>query len=122
MTMLTSTAKNGRRPLDEPAGNQQSELARLIERNIGADGMYPTAISRLFLIRRSQPTDPCPTVYDPALCIVVQGRKQVMLADEIYIYGPEQFLIVSIDLPMMGQVIEATPAEPYLCLKFNLDP
>ncbi|HEY7181179.1 MAG TPA: AraC family transcriptional regulator [Blastocatellia bacterium] len=123
--MSTATAKNGKRPSGEPIGNHPSrmaELARLVGRNIGADGIHATAIPRLFLIRRSQPTEPCPTVYDPALCIVVQGRKQVMLADEIYIYGPEQFLVVSVDLPMMGQVIEATPAEPYLCLKFNLDP
>src|SRR5215475_13747049 len=122
MTLSIATSKNGFHPSGNLERNQRSELARLIERNMGADGIHPTAISRLFLIRRSQPTDPCPTVYDPALCIVVQGRKQVMLADEIYIYGPEQFLVVSIDLPMMGQVIEATPAEPYLCLKFNLDP
>jgi AraC-like DNA-binding protein len=122
MTVSTATAKNGGRPLGETVGNQRSELAGLIRRNIGADGMRATAIPRLFLIRSSQPTEPMPTVYDPALCIVAQGRKQVMLADEIYVYGPEQFLVVSVDLPLVGQVIEATPAEPYLCLKFILDP
>jgi AraC-like DNA-binding protein len=46
----------------------------------------------------------------------------VMLADEVYVYGPEQFLVVSVDLPVMGQVVNASPAEPYVCLKFNLDP
>jgi AraC-like DNA-binding protein len=122
MTVSAATAKNGKRPLGETVGNQRSELAGLIRRNIDADGMRATPIPRLFLIRSSQPTEPLPTVHDPALCIVVQGRKQVMLADEVYVYGPEQFLVVSIDLPLAGQVIEATPAEPYLCLKFNLDP
>src|SRR5688572_21248369 len=118
MTVSTATAKNGKSPL----GRQQSDLASLISRNIGEDGMHATAIPRLFLIRASQLTEPMHTVYDPALCIVVQGRKQVMLANEVYVYGPEQFLVVSVDLPVVGQVIEATPAEPYLCLKFNLDP
>ncbi|MBO0862843.1 MAG: AraC family transcriptional regulator [Chloracidobacterium sp.] len=99
-----------------------AELARLIERKISADGIHATAIPRLFLIRSSQPTEPSPTVYDPALCIVVQGRKRVILADDIYVYGPEQFLVVSVDLPIIGQVIEATQAEPYMCLKLNLDP
>src|SRR5262245_36871680 len=122
MTVSTTTAKNGKRPLGETASNQRSELAGLIERYIDADGIHATAIPRLFLIRSSQLTEPTPAVYDPALCLVVHGRKQVMLADEVYIYGPEQFLIVSVDLPLVGQVIEATPAEPYLCLKLNLDP
>jgi AraC-like DNA-binding protein len=114
-------AKNGKRPLAETVGKRQSELARLIGRNVGADGMHATAIPRLFLMRTSQLTEPLPTVYKPALCIVAQGRKRVMLADEIYFYGPEQCLVVSVDLPAVGQVIEATPAEPYLCLRLDLD-
>src|SRR5215470_8351482 len=121
MAVSTATAKNGKRPSGENTGDPRSELAGLIERNTGADGMQATAIPRLFLIRSSRLTEPMPTVYDPALCLVVQGRKQAMLADEVYTYGPEQFLIISVDLPVIGQVIEATPAEPYLSLKFNLD-
>ncbi len=122
MTVSTATAKNGKRPSGENTGDPLAELANLIEWNIGADGIHATAIPRLFLGRASELTEPMPTVYDPALCIVVQGRKQVMLADDVYVYGPEQFLVVSVDLPVVGQVIEATPAEPYLCLKLNLDP
>src|SRR5262249_16781041 len=94
----------------------------LIGRNIDADGMRATAIPRLFLMRASQLTEPLSTVYEPALCIVAQGRKQVVLADEVYFYGPEQCLVISVDLPVVGQVIEATPAEPYLCLRLELDP
>ncbi len=35
---------------------------------------------------------------------------------------PTQFLIVTLDTPVIGQVIEASPDEPYLCLKLDLDP
>jgi AraC-like DNA-binding protein len=84
--------------------------------------MHATAIPRLFLMRASQPSESLPTVYEPAVCIVGQGRKQVMLADEVYFYDPEQYLVVAVDLPVSGQVIEATPAEPYLCLRLDLDP
>jgi AraC-like DNA-binding protein len=122
MTVSTATAKNENRLSGETVGDQRSELASLIERNTDADGIHATRIPRLFLIRSSQLTEVTPTVYDPALCLVVQGRKQAMLADEVYAYGPEQFLVVSVDLPVMGQIIEASPAKPYLCLKFNLDP
>jgi AraC-like DNA-binding protein len=126
MTVSTIIAKtgspNGKRPLSETVNNRQSELAGLIGRNIDADGMRGAAIPRLFLMRASQLTEPLPSVYEPALCVVAQGRKQVVLADEVYFYGPEQCLVISVDLPMVGQVIEATPAEPYLCMRLELDP
>ena len=122
MATSVAVAKNGGRDLELTVSDQRSELASLIGRNIDADGMHATAIPRLFLMRTSQLTEPLPSVYEPALCIVAQGRKQVMLADEVYFYGPEQCLVVSVDLPVVGQVIEATPAEPYLCLRLDLDP
>src|SRR5215470_2111663 len=122
MAVSAAMAKNGERPLEETASNHQSELASLIGRNIEVDGMHATTIPRLFLMRASQLTEPLPSVYEPALCIVAQGRKQVALADEVYFYGPEQCLVISVDLPVVGQVIEATPTEPYLCLRLELDP
>ena len=45
----------------------------------------------------------------------------MLLDDEIYCYDPSQFLAVSVDLPLMGQVLEATPGKPYLCLAIDLD-
>lgn len=101
--------------------SQQSELARLVKQNVSADGVYPTAIPRLFLIRSSQPTLPMPALHEPALCLVVQGRKQVMLMDNKFLFGPEQCLVVSVDLPVVGHVLEATPDVPYLCLRLDLE-
>jgi AraC-type transcriptional regulator N-terminus len=80
-------AKHGNRPLPDAVSKRQSELASLIGRNIDADGMRATAIPRLFLMRASQLTEPLSSVYEPALCIVAQGRKQVVLADEVYFYN-----------------------------------
>ena len=114
--MTVATAK----ALDNQVA-QQSELARLIARHIRTDGLQMTAIPRLALLRSSQPSEPLPTVYEPALCVVGQGRKQVILGEEVYFYDQEQYLVVSVDLPVVSQVIQATPAKPYLCLKFDLD-
>jgi AraC-type transcriptional regulator N-terminus len=108
--------------MEQTVRKQQSELAALIAQNSSADGMNATAIERLFLFRSSQPTAPLHAVHEPSLCIVAQGKKQVMLADNLYVYGEDQYLVVSIDLPVIGQVIEATPTVPYLCLRLDLDP
>jgi hypothetical protein len=105
---------------DETVGRQQSELAKLIERNTGADGIHSTDIPCLFLSRSSQPSAPMYGLHEPAVCIIAQGRKQVMLMGNRFLYGPEQCLVVSVDLPVVGQVIEATPDVPYLGLRLDL--
>ena len=51
----------------------------------------------------------------------MQGRKQVLLEEEIYRYKPTQFLAVSVDLPLLGQVTEASAELPYLCLAIDID-
>lgn len=101
---------------------EQSVLADLIARYAAEDGSHATAIPRLSLIRMSNPTEPIHALHEPALCIVAQGRKQVMLGDRIYRYGPEQYLVVSVDVPIIGQVTEASVNEPYLCFRLDLDP
>lgn len=97
------------------------QLARLIAQNTDDDGVFETAIPRLSVIRMSKPTEPLHAIHQPAVCIIAQGAKQVMLADEIFRYSPGQYLVVSVDMPVTGQVIEANQEEPYLCLRLDLD-
>jgi AraC-like DNA-binding protein len=86
------------------------------------DGMLDTPISSLKIIQTSKKTEPIHSVYGPSLCVVLQGSKDVILADEIYSYRPSQFLVTSHDLPVSGQVTEASPSRPYLCLMLEIDP
>ncbi len=102
--------------------SQVEELARLIARFAPSDGVYQTAIPRLKVVRLSQPSEPMHGLHEPALCIIAQGAKQVILGDRIYRYDAAHCLVVSLDLPVIGEVIEATPDEPYLCVKLELDP
>jgi len=107
---------------DQTLSLQQLELARLIAQYAATDGIHPTAIAPLHVVRLSQPSAPAHALHMPALCIIAQGQKQVMLADEVYIYNSAQYLVVSVDLPVMGHVTQATPELPYLCLRLDLDP
>jgi AraC-like DNA-binding protein len=61
-------------------------------------------------------------VYRPQLCLVTQGRKDVTLGERVFRYTPGRYGIVTYDLPAIGQVIEATPDNPYLCLYLDFDP
>jgi AraC-like DNA-binding protein len=105
-----------------PVEALRGELSRLLERRTGADGMHETAIPELKLYRYSRPTDPLHVLYEPALMVVVQGRKHVTLGSETYVYDRSQYLTVSMDLPVVGRVVEASPEEPYLCMTLTLDP
>jgi AraC-like DNA-binding protein len=101
---------------------RQQDLAARVARLAPVDGMHETAFPSLTLVRRSAPTTTCmPTVLQPSLGFVVQGRKRALLNDEVFFYDALNYLVVSITLPVMGQVLEASPERPYLCLRLNLD-
>ena len=100
----------------------QASLTELVARHAASNGVHATSIPRLSLIRAPSPSVPLYAVHKPAVCIVTQGRKKVMLGKDIYAYGPEQYLVVSVDVPVMAIVTEATPDVPYLCFRLDLDP
>ena len=101
---------------------RQQELAALISKYSSGDGVHATAVAGLFCIRLSAPNMKLPAVYQPSICVIVQGEKQVLLDQEIYRYAPPQFLAVSVDLPLLGQVVEASAERPYLCMQIEIDP
>lgn len=108
--------------MSEQIDKQQNELAKLIERHIDREGTHSTAIPSLFFSSYSNVTGPNYGVYKPSLCIVVQGMKNVLLAQERFTYGPADYLIASVNLPITGQVTEASPDVPYLALKLEFTP
>lgn len=98
------------------------EIAAKIAEFVSNDGFHATPIERVTLVRSSTVTMPMPNVYRPQLCLVAQGQKEVTLGDRVFRYAPERYGVVTYDLPAIGHVIEATPANPYLCLYLDFDP
>lgn len=101
---------------------RMAELAEAIKRFAPRDGVHPTAIERMSLIRASRPGEPVHALHQPALCLIAQGIKQLMLGEEVYLYDASRHLVVSVDLPVTGQVVQATTQAPYLCFRLDLDP
>ncbi|MDQ6418427.1 AraC family transcriptional regulator [Paenibacillus sp. LHD-117] len=108
--------------MSERIDKQQEELAKLIERYSSRDGVHATAIPSLFFTRRSDVTGSNFGVYIPSFCMVVQGLKEVLLGQERFRYGPADYLVASVDLPVTGQVMEASSQVPYLSLKLEFTP
>lgn len=103
--------------------NACQELVELITRytNGKGNGIHSTAIAQLEFIRESTaPTALC-AVYEPTFCIILQGKKETLLGKETYHYGATQYLVATVDLPLSGNIVEATADKPYLCFKLSLD-
>ncbi|HSX92060.1 MAG TPA: AraC family transcriptional regulator [Hydrogenophaga sp.] len=116
------------RSSDAPAFAMTADIAPriaamrpLVERHATHDGMFPTPIPGLQLIRAGAPSEPLGVMYRPSLCLLLAGRKRVFLSDQVTEYGERCHLVVSQDLPLVGQVIEATAADPYLCLHLRIE-
>jgi AraC-like DNA-binding protein len=73
------------------------------------------------LYRRTAPTVPNPSSYEPSLLVIAQGRIRVDLGKASYVFGPSRFLLTSLELPAVSQVITASERAPYLALSLKLD-
>jgi AraC-like DNA-binding protein len=82
---------------------------------------YETGIPGLSLHQRSEPSPPISIMYEPRICVVAQGAKRVLLGDDTYVYDTHHYLITSVDLPTVVQIINASPEKPYLGLVLRLD-
>lgn len=97
--------------------NLGTTIARLTEK----EELHATAIPGLSLFRRTVPTEPVTGMYEPSVCLVAQGAKRVRLGDDTFVYDAHHYLITSVHLPTVVQIIEASPEKPYLGLRLMLD-
>lgn len=99
----------------------REELAERITRAIPEDGGIEP-LPGLHLFRSSTPTEPLHGVSKPSFCVIAQGSKEVLLGDSRYRYDPAHYLLATVELPIVAQVLEASADRPYLSLRLDLDP
>ncbi len=97
------------------------DLCGLIARLTVGRERFVTPVPGLLLFRREAPTEPLSVVYEPSVCMVVQGRKRVLLGGDTYVYDSRHYLITSVHLPTTAEVLEASTDLPCLGLRMNLD-
>ena len=98
------------------------DLVALLDRfTIGCEGTIETPVPGFYLHRVMNPGGPKHGIQTPALALIAQGSKRVMVGDDVYVYDPLHYLVSSVDLPVMGQVTVASETEPYLGLRLDLD-
>ena len=85
------------------------------------EGFSPSNLAGVQFIRSNKPFPRMPVVYEPCIVIVGQGKKIGYLGDQVYVYDPYNYLVLSVPLPFECET-QATPEEPYLAVSVRVDP
>lgn len=117
---MKNTSKSAT-PLPNRARELRAELARKIASFMSSAEDRATGIPGVTLHRRTAPTAPCPTTYEPGVIVIAQGRKRVDLGQNTFIYDASRYLLTSVDLPIVSRVIEASEEAPCLALVLKLE-
>lgn len=80
-----------------------------------------TGVDSLFALSNPKTTAYEATLYEPIMCLVLQGVKEAHLGERRVIYGAGDSLIVSHTMPAVSGVIQASADKPYVSLALRLD-
>jgi AraC-like DNA-binding protein len=94
-------------------------LKESIARHAG-QGLTHTALPGLSVVCSPTTTEPLCGIAEPTLAVVAQGVKDTTLNGRSFTYGAGQFLVVSIDLPVIGHITQASAEEPFLAVVLEL--
>jgi len=101
--------------------NPYQEIVSIAARHLGDDGECRTAIESVGISRRTSPSAPCHGSYRPCIALVIQGAKSLRLGTDVINYGPGDYLLTSLDLPVTWRVVEASPEVPHFCLTLAIN-
>ncbi|MGB8060459.1 MAG: AraC family transcriptional regulator [Candidatus Sulfotelmatobacter sp.] len=129
-SILEDVKTNGKikpfpRPIKIEGPNQPdvTKLARLIAAYAPHDGSFDMRIPGLHASRYSRVNRECVHALSvPSLCIAARGVKTVIVGDEVFEYDASRMIVFSVALPVAAQVTQASPSEPYLALRLDLEP
>lgn len=108
------------READRAQANRD-ELTERIAQAIRKDGMIEP-LKGLHFNRSCSPSECIHSVSVPAFCAIAQGSKEVLLGSDRYQYDPMHYLLATVELPIVSQILEASKEKPYLSLRLDLDP
>ncbi|WP_413721160.1 AraC family transcriptional regulator N-terminal domain-containing protein [Sodalis sp. RH24] len=96
-------------------------LARRITAFVGDGEERATTLPGLSFAQVREPRPPTSYLYEPSLSMIIRGRKRVQLGNTTYLYDESRFLLTAVNLPTVTEVLEASPAVPYVSLLMRLD-
>ena len=96
-------------------------LADIVCRHATGKDHHQIRIPGLTCIRMGNADEHLPEVYNPCICLVVQGAKAITYGQDMYACNVGDYMTIPVTMPIIGTVTEASPEKPYLCLQVNID-
>lgn len=75
----------------------------------------------MLLFQQLAPSVLTPALYEPVVCLILQGQKETIIGDTRLTLSPGESLLVSHDVPVIARITTASPSEPYLAIVLTLD-
>lgn len=85
------------------------------------EGLNNIGIESIELYKMSTPYPKINAVLTPAICVIVQGSKNIYLGDNKYTYNENSYLLGTVKVPIESELLDATPENPYLGMIIYLD-
>ena len=82
---------------------------------------FATPIQGFWLFNRRETTPPLSVMYDPCICLIAQGEKQVFQGNDTFTYDCQNYLLTSVHLPTLASVSKASREKPCLGIRLDLD-
>lgn len=98
----------------------QQQTCALLRQLAPQEGYTASLLDSVRFMRADRQWARTPVLYEPSIIIICQGSKRAFLADKMYRYDAQHYLVLSVPLPFSAET-EATSAEPLLGLAIRLD-
>ena len=75
----------------------------------------------LVLLCERAPTQFEASIYEPVVCLILQGAKKTTIGDQTRVVSAGEYIVVSHDLPVLARVTQASRNKPYLAVIIELN-
>ena len=107
--------------MDQQLKQYQQSLIEMVERVSTNEGIYDTNVPGVRTLRSTSKTCNSPTIYEPMVCLLLQGSKNLYVGDQKIHYNELSYLIIPIMMPATGEIVQACETKPYIGISVSLD-
>lgn len=99
-----------------------ADFIKAIEDYAPAEGLRESPVKRVYTAKYSHVGDYVKRPWRASLAIIAQGRKEVILENEIFRCDQAHYTATPIPLPVTSRVAEAAPDKPFLGILIEIEP
>lgn len=97
-----------------------NRMTELLNSLVSDEGVVQDIIEKVDLFRITASTPRLPQTYEPGIIILAQGQKRIFIGDEVFIYDPLNYLVLSVPMPLECETT-ASYEKPLLGIKIKVD-